>query len=159
MLLEFYETELEKKYIEEEKERKLKIRQEQAVRFREAMHIKLENKKNQQREELSKLESILALREAEPERFLNELKALDLDTPKELERSIKKLKVKLGIISKTDLVNQNKRRKQTGTATSRCPTASSRRSSCESNACRSCISRRPNNDSYGKKKRPKRKKK
>lgn len=104
LLLEFYETELEKKFLEDERDRKLKLRQEQAVRFREAMQVKIENKKNQQREELAKLEGVFALRESQPEQFLADLKTLDIDTPKELERSIKKLKVKLGIISKTDLV-------------------------------------------------------
>jgi actin-related protein 5 len=107
ILLEFYETELEKKFIEEEKDRKLKLRQEQAVRFREAMQIKIEGKKNQQREELSKLEAVLSLRDTQPEQFQIELKSLDLDTPKELERTIKKLKVKLGIISKSDLVEKS----------------------------------------------------
>jgi chromosome segregation ATPase len=102
-LLEFYETELEKKLYEEEQLRKRRARQEQAQRIREAMAQKREEKKAHQKAELSKLEDMLALRESAPEQLKAELQVVEIENVKELEKQIKKLKIKLGTISKAEL--------------------------------------------------------
>jgi hypothetical protein len=103
-ILEFYESDYEKQLIEEERQRRLKMRQEQAARIREAMGAKREEKKMQHKAELIKLEGILALHETSPEEFQVSLEGLELANVRELESMIKKLKIKLGVISKAELV-------------------------------------------------------
>jgi len=101
--LEFYETESEKLLYEEEQQRRKKMRQEQASRIREAMQQKREEKKGQQRTELEKLERLRQLKDEDQEQFKSELQFLEIESPKELEKQIKKLKLKLGILSKAEL--------------------------------------------------------
>lgn len=104
-ILEFYESEYEKQLIEEDRQRRLKMRQEQAARIREAMAIKREEKKSQHKSELAKLEGVLQIQDSSPEEFQGALKSLELANGRELERMIKKLKIKLGVISKAELVS------------------------------------------------------
>lgn len=101
--LEFYETESEKQLYEEEQQKRKKTRQEQAARIREAMQQKREEKKAQQRTELEKLERLRQLRDEDQEQFRSELQFLEIEGLKELEKLIKKLKLKLGILSKAEL--------------------------------------------------------
>lgn len=104
--LEFYETELEKRLYEEDQIKKKKMRQEQAARIREAMAVQREERKNNQKAELAKLESLLVLKETDNDTFQNELQLLDIEGGvKEVEKMVKKLKIKLGVISKSELEN------------------------------------------------------
>lgn len=100
--LEFYETELEKRLYEEEQQKKKKMRQEQAARIREAMNQKREEKKNQQKAELERLERLRQLKDEDMGQFKFELQSLEIDNARELEKMIKKLKIKLGILSKAE---------------------------------------------------------
>lgn len=102
--LEFYETELEKRLYEEEEQRKRKVRQEQAARIRESLNAKREEKKLLNHAELGRLEVLLGLKDADPDTFRQQLESLELDSQKELEKKIKQLKIKLGIISKAEVV-------------------------------------------------------
>ena len=91
------------------------------------MSLKREEKKTQQRTELMKLEGVLVLRETSMDQFKSELQILEIENGKELEKQIKKLKIKLGVISKADMVAWTHGRRVTSTATSKYPIVSSHR--------------------------------
>jgi hypothetical protein len=88
-------------------EKKRKTREEAARRIRESLVIKREEKKNEQRSSLEKLERILAVKDSQPEHFKIELQIMEIESLKDLEKQIKDLKLSLGLISKKDLVGLN----------------------------------------------------
>ena len=83
--------------------RKRKVREEQAIRIKEAMLKKREMKKQQQREDLQRYNQIMGI-ENESER-LEEIRRLEFENEDELLVEIKNLKIKLGLIEKNELVS------------------------------------------------------
>lgn len=100
-ILEFYETEIEKKFHEQEELRKQKTREEQSKRIKEAMQKRREQKKQQQREALQIYERALEIDEELAR--TEEIQRLDFESEEELIAEVKKLRIKLGLINKNEL--------------------------------------------------------
>lgn len=100
---EFYETETEKIFLESEMLRKRELRKEQAERIREAMVKKRDEKKHLQVNELNKFEKMIELKDENPDWVQSELEKNELNTLEELQKRIKKMKLKMGLISQEEL--------------------------------------------------------
>lgn len=89
-------------------ERKKKLRQEQSKRIREAINKKNAEKKKQNELDLLRFERVMAeIENEEDEETINEvLENNDFLSVNELKGIIKKLKIKLGLISKEELAKE-----------------------------------------------------
>lgn len=84
--------------------KKKELRKEQAVRLKETMARRKEEKVVQQREEVDDLQKAFDDIVEDPSRTEQILATLDYSSFDELKKRLKKLKIKLGLVTKEDLV-------------------------------------------------------